>query len=150
MDSSLLPMHSSRRDMRALSFYLLYAMDAFDYTVDLPTVIKEFNTGFDLAINLEGEEAVMVSQIIDNKDVFEKMLVPLFANWRPERIGRCTYLILLMATWELFFTKNAPTIIINEAIELSKCFSEKDAYKFINGVLDELFKRFQDRVMPTL
>jgi transcription termination factor NusB len=34
-------------------------------------------------------------------------------------------------------------IIINEAIELSKCFAEKDAYKFINGILDEAAKVMQ-------
>jgi len=31
-------------------------------------------------------------------------------------------------------------IVINEAIELAKCFSEDDAYKFVNGILDELVK----------
>ena len=37
-------------------------------------------------------------------------------------------------------TDTASTVIINEAIELAKAFSEKDAYKFINGILDEAAK----------
>ena len=32
-------------------------------------------------------------------------------------------------------------VAINEAIELAKCFAEKDAYKFVNGILDEAVKK---------
>jgi N utilization substance protein B len=42
--------------------------------------------------------------------------------------------------WELKKGDPAASIVINEAIELAKCFAEKDAYKFINGVLDESVK----------
>jgi len=37
-------------------------------------------------------------------------------------------------------TDEPHNIIINEAIELAKCFSEDYAYKFINGILDEAVK----------
>ena len=30
-----------------------------------------------------------------------------------------------------------------EAIELAKAFSEKDAYRFVNGILDECIKALQ-------
>jgi N utilization substance protein B len=42
--------------------------------------------------------------------------------------------------WELFHTDMPTSIVINEAVELAKCFSEKDAYKFVNGILDEAVK----------
>ena len=43
--------------------------------------------------------------------------------------------------WELTNTEMHPTIVINEAVELAKCFSEKDAYRFVNGILDEFIKK---------
>ena len=46
-----------------------------------------------------------------------------------------------MALWELMETETPSTIVLNEAIELAKCFSEKDAYKFVNGVLDKAVKQ---------
>jgi N utilization substance protein B len=51
-----------------------------------------------------------------------------------------TKLILRFALWELAQATTAPSVVLNEAIELAKCFSEKDAYKFINGVLDRYIK----------
>ena len=41
----------------------------------------------------------------------------------------------------MLHTATPHRIIINEAIELAKCFSEKDAYKFINGILDEAVRK---------
>ena len=72
---------------------------------------------------------------------------PLLSNWRFERLGMCTKLILRYALWELQTTDTNPTIVINEAIELAKCFAEKDAYKFVNGILDEALKKF-GKVIP--
>jgi N utilization substance protein B len=66
--------------------------------------------------------------------------MPFLHNWRFDRIGCCTKLILRFAMWELFYTDTPDSIVINEAVELAKCFSEKDAYKFINGILDEAIK----------
>jgi N utilization substance protein B len=51
-----------------------------------------------------------------------------------------------MASWELLETDTPSTIVINEAIELAKAFSEKDAYKFINGVLDQAVKNLAKKI----
>lgn len=49
--------------------------------------------------------------------------------------------ILRMAIFSLLFEREiSPTIIINEAIEIAKEYSGKDAHKFINGVLDGVRK----------
>jgi len=45
-----------------------------------------------------------------------------------------------MALWELIQSKAIASIIINEAVELAKIFAEKDAFKFINGILDQYCK----------
>jgi N utilization substance protein B len=56
-------------------------------------------------------------------------------------LGFSTRIILRIAMWEFNYSDMPPSIIINEAIELAKCFAEHDAYKFINGVLDEWVKK---------
>ncbi len=130
----------SRRDVRALIFYLLYAVESFDYQESLNAVVDNFNRGFDLDIPIDSEVVKSAQDIIDNRDVLDDKFKPLLANWRFERIGISTKLILRFATWELENTDTDPRIIINEAIELGKAFAEKDAYKFINGVLDRMVK----------
>jgi transcription antitermination protein NusB len=137
------PMYGSlsRREVRSLIFHLLYAMEGFDYTTSLESIIDMFNRGYDWDIATDCEAASIAREVIAARDALDELIRPLLANWRLERIGVCTKLILRMSVWELQNADTAPSIVINEAIELAKCFSEKDAYRFVNGVLDELCKK---------
>ncbi len=130
----------SRRDLRGLIFHLLYAVESFDYQESLAAIVDNFNRGFDLDISLESEAVKMTQAILDNREQLDELYKPLLENWRFERIGVSTKLILRFATWELEHTETNPSIVINEAIELAKCFAEKDSYRFINGVLDRMVK----------
>ncbi len=134
---------TTRRDFRSLVFHFLYAMESFDYTVSLESVILNFNSGFEMDIPLDGEVAQMTKSIITEREAVDEKVKPLLANWRLDRLGVCTRLVLRMALWELIYTDTAAVIVINEAIELAKCFSEKDAYKFVNGILDEAAKKME-------
>src|SRR3990167_5443069 len=133
----------SRRDVRALIFYLLYAAEAFDYHESIDAIVDNFNRGFDLDIPSDSEVVRISRAIIEDRDKLDETFKPLLANWRFERIGVSTKLILRFATWELEKTDTDSRIIINEAVELAKAFAEKDAYKFVNGVLDRLVKSGQ-------
>lgn len=130
----------SRRDVRSLIFHFLYASDAFNHEESIESIIDNFNRGFDLQVPLNGELANTVKSIIENREELEKTYEPYLANWRSERISVCTKLILLFAIWELKNTETDARIIINEAIELAKCFAEEDAYRFVNGILDSISK----------
>ena len=47
--------------------------------------------------------------------------------------------VLLVATYEFVHHLEIPyRVVINEAIELAKCFGGTDGYKYVNGVLDKL------------
>ncbi len=131
----------SRREIRSLIFHLLYAVEGFDYTASLESIIDMFNRGYDWDIAPDSDAAKMAQAVIDAREELDELIRPLLANWRLERIGVCTKLILRMSVWELRNSDIAPSIVMNEAIELAKCFSEKDAYRFINGVLDQLCKK---------
>lgn len=139
----------SQRDKRALIFHVLYAAEGYDYQIDIQSLIKNFNKGFELKIPLKGSLVDTVKPIIDNRHQLDQTYEPYLANWRIERIGVCTKLILRYAIWELLYTQTDHTIIINEAIELAKCFAEKDSYKFVNGILDEIAKKLPERTKPT-
>jgi N utilization substance protein B len=129
------------KDARSLVFHLLYAMDCFDYEVSLESVADNLSRGFDLVINYDDAVFVTAAVIIAERDVIDAAIKPLLANWRFDRVGVCTRLILRLALWELMQGKIQHPIVINEAVELAKCFAEMDAYKFVNGVLDEWVKK---------
>ncbi len=131
----------SQRDARSLVFHLLYAMEAFDYEVSLESIADNFGRGFHIVINPQGDVFKKAASIIAEREELDRQIKPLLANWRLERLGYSTRLILRLALWEFTHTDLAPSIIINEAVELAKCFAEHDAYKFVNGVLDEWLKK---------
>ncbi len=131
----------SRRDVRALIFYLLYAADSFDYHESLESITDNFNRGFDLEIPAQSEVVSVARHIIIEREHLDALYKPLLSNWRFERVGVATKLILRFATWELQHSTTDPRIVINEAVELAKGFAEKDAYKFVNGILDKLVKK---------
>lgn len=128
----------SQREKRSLIFHLLYAAESFDYQVSLESIVDNFNRGFDLDIPFDSDVVASAQAIIELRDTLDELCKPLLSNWKFDRLGICTKLILRYALWELQYTDTLATIVINEAIELAKCFAEKDAYKFINGVLDKV------------
>jgi transcription antitermination protein NusB len=134
----------SRRDVRALIFYLLYAAESFDYQESIESLVDNFNRGFDLDIPMKSEVVSVAQQIIDAKDQLDEQYKPLLSNWRFERIGVATKLILRFALWELKNSDTDPRIVINEAVELAKGFAEKDAYKFVNGILDKFVRKMEE------
>lgn len=131
------------RDSRSLIFHLLYAMESFNYEVTLDEIVENFNRGFELDITPESPVFTIAAACIEQRDELDERIKPLLHNWRFERIGVITKLILRLALWELANMETPSTVVINEAIELAKCFAEQDAYKFVNGLLDEQVKKDQ-------
>jgi transcription antitermination protein NusB len=130
----------SRRDERFVAFNLIYAADRFDYTLTLQKLIEEFQEGFGLHLVKDSFAYKLAESTIDERDQLDEGLTPYLKNWKLDRLGCCTRLILRMALWEMQQPNAIPSIIINEAVELAKMFAERDAYKFVNGILDEFCK----------
>ena len=132
-----------RRKFRFLLFHVLYACDALEYSVDPFTIAEGFNREYHAGIDLTGDIIAFVRGISREHKNFEILLLPHLENWKIERIGKCTLLTIYIALWEMLYTTTPHRIIINEAIELAKAFSEKDAYKFVNGLLDKISHQLQ-------
>lgn len=141
IDSHLIATELTLTEQRALVFQLLYTMYAFDYDISLEVIAGSYNHGFNVEIPVDSTVFKMVNAIAQEREELDKRITPLLENWRLDRLGVPTTLILRLAAWELIHTDLDPAIVLNEAVELAKCFAEKDSYKFINGVLDEFVKR---------
>lgn len=134
----------SRREIRSLIFHLMYAMEGFDYNISLSSIVDNFNRGFDLDVPLDSEAVTIAQAVINARKELDDLIEPLLDNWKLERIGVCTKLILRLSLWEIQNSDIPENVIINEAIELAKCFSEKDAYRFVNGILDEVCNKLRE------
>ena len=58
-------------------------------------------------------------------------------GYEVDRIYKIDLAILVLAIYELKFASGdvQPSVVINEAVELSKKYSTEKSYSFINGVL---------------
>ena len=60
-------------------------------------------------------------------------------NWSIERICKVDLAIMRVAAFELLRRADIPSAVsINEAVDLSKMFSNADSKRFVNGVLDKI------------
>jgi N utilization substance protein B len=58
-------------------------------------------------------------------------------NWRFDRVAAVDRTILRIAAYELMMEPHTPaSVVIDEAVEMAKRFSEAEAPGFVNGVLD--------------
>lgn len=130
----------SQRDLRSVAFHLVYAVDRSEYQLSLQTIFTDLNQHYDLGLTEHSFAYALARGAVDARDALDAQIKPFLKNWEFDRIGCCTKLILRMALWEMQQPHAVSSIVINEAIELAKNFAEKDAYKFINGLLDEFCK----------
>lgn len=130
----------TRRQIRSLIFHLLYAAEGHSYEDSLESIADNLKRGFGLEIPFDSEVFKTAQAVIERNEDIDARIKPFLHNWRYDRVGVCTKLILRYAMYEICYTDTPANIVINEAVELAKCFSEKDAFKFINGILDEATK----------
>ena len=59
-------------------------------------------------------------------------------HWRIERMAIVDRNVLRLAVYEFVFQDTPDTVVINEALEITRRFSTFEATQFINGILDAI------------
>ena len=81
----------------------------------------------------------LVNGVLNNIDEIDRYISKYLENWNIERLGLTDQAIIRIATYELIYTDTPNLVCINEAIELSKKYSDEKVSKMINGVLDKIY-----------
>jgi len=108
----------SRRKFRSLLFHVLYAIDALDYEVSAKDVTAKLNREYETNVDLDGILVKTVSSIAQQRINLDEAFIPYLKNWKFERIGKCTLLVLRYAIWEIFNTDTPHNIILNFWLEI--------------------------------
>lgn len=62
-------------------------------------------------------------------------------NWSIQRIAKIDLIVLRLGVFEILYIEEVPdTVVLNEAIELAKKYSDDRSRKFVNGVLANIVK----------
>ena len=128
---------ATRSELREKIMTILYQIEIYknsniDYNIE--DVIKE---------NLEVDNE-FVKEIVYGVNTYYDSLneeADKYLNsWKIARLDKTGASILRMALYELKYTDTPNVVVINEAIELSKKYSDDAVRKMINAVLDKAMK----------
>lgn len=128
-------MKLTRTEAREKIMIILYQIDFYlkdDIPFDVEEVIKE---------NLEMDNKYVrdvTHGVLDNIENIDKIITKYLDNWDLDRLGKTDRAILRLATYEMIYYDTPKVVAINEAVELSKKYSDDKVVKLINAVLDKI------------
>lgn len=80
--------------------------------------------------------------IDEHLDEIDRRIVEALDNWRMERLSVIDRAILRLAAAELLFLEDIPPrVSLQEAVRLAEQYGGAESPRFVNGVLDALYKR---------
>jgi transcription antitermination protein NusB len=135
----------NRRKSREIAMTLLFEMsiNKEDYN-EILTNFKE-HTDMDLTdVDMEYISRVLKG-VQDNAQLIDSKIEQNLINWKLYRLSKIDLAILRTSTYEMLFETDIPSrVSVNEGIELAKKYSEEKSFQFINGVLGNMIKEFND------
>lgn len=128
-------MKLNRSEAREKAMIILYQIDFYiknniDY--ELEDVINE---------NLEIDNTFVrkiVNGVLENISKIDSIIIKYLDGWDLDRLGKTDKAILRIATYEILYFDTPNVVAINEAITLSKKYSDDKVVKLINAVLDKI------------
>ena len=126
----------TRHELRYKAMTILYQAFLYDnnnieYNID--SIINE-------QLDEENEfVSKIVNGVITNRDKIDELANKYLEDWDISRLGFTDQAIIRIGIYEIVWTDTPDVTCIDEAIELSKEYSDEKVCKMINGVLDKVY-----------
>ncbi len=130
---------STRRRAREIVLQLLYEADV-NGTRD-PESARQF-----IRSRLQGRRALtefadsLLQGTLAHRETIDRELAELATHWTLPRMPVTDRNLLRLAAYEILHGGTPGRVAVNEAIELAKRYGDRNSPRFINGVLDRLYK----------
>ena len=127
----------TRSELREKCMIILYQNDIINKNKndsDIDEIIKE-----NLEIDNDFVKEVVYG-VITHFNEIDSLCNKYMNDWTIDRIDKTGAAILRIAVYELKYTETPSVVVINEAIELAKKYSDDSVRKMINAVLDKMIK----------
>ena len=126
----------NRSELREIIMKVIYQVNLLEEAkleYDISELIKEQNEVQNDFVNTS------VDGIIEHKKEIYDIANKHLNKWTMDRLNKVDQAILALGIYELLYTETPSVVAINEAIELSKIYSDESVTKMINGVLDKVY-----------
>ncbi len=117
------------------------------YEIEVGRVSSKYSLKDNLSrINLPEDAAKFVEYltngVADNLSRLDEVISHYALNWNISRMAIVDKNILRLAIFELLFVEDIPPkVSINEAVELAKKYGDVDSARFVNGILDSIYRQ---------
>ena len=132
---------ASRRKGRILAFQALYCWESSRVPLEELVLFSwlESEKLANLDQNIVDFSRLLITGTIENIKAIDAMIKKHLENWDFSRLGRVDLAVMRISVYSLMYQREvAPSIVIDEAIGISKEFGTDDSFRFINGVLDSI------------
>jgi len=86
---------------------------------------------------------LLIQGALENLPEIDATIKEQLENWDFSRLNRVDLALLRMSVYCLLHQQDIPpTVTIDEAVDIAKTYGTADSYRFINGVLDGVRKKF--------
>ena len=130
-----------RQKSRGKAMELLFSMEISKNSYE--ETIENFIEDYEMDLNTIDVEYIknVVKVVTDNIEAIDEKIIQSLVNWKLDRVSKVNLTILRLAVGEMLFIEDVPGgAAINEAIELTKKYSDEKSCSFVNGVLDKVLK----------
>jgi N utilization substance protein B len=134
----------ARRQGRILAIQALYSYEMSGCSPDQALEFSWLDEERKNSIQAESLDfgKLMTAGALENLDSIDRHIKERLEHWDFDRINKVDLAILRISVYCLLFQKGIPaTVTIDEAIDISKKFGTDDSYRFVNGVLDGIYKQ---------
>ena len=126
---------SELREVAMKVLYQIYILDTVKEKYDIKDLIKEqLEVQNDFVYDL-------VHGVIENQKRIIVLANKYLENWDIDRLSKPDKAILSIGIYELLYTDTPSIVAINEAVELSKKYSDEKVVKMINATLDKIYHK---------
>jgi len=126
----------NRSELREIAMKVIYQVYIFQNSnteYDINELIKE-----QLEVKNEFVEELVENVIKLQKDI-SNLANKYLVDWNIDRLSKVDKAILSIGIYELVYTDTPSVVAINEAVELSKKYSDEKVTKMLNATLDKIY-----------
>lgn len=124
---------SELREIIMKVLYQKYIYDSTDISYKIEDLIKE-----QLEVESDFVNEV-VNGISKNQKEIEDLANKYLIDWNIDRLSKVDKAIASIGIYELVYTEVPSVVAINEAVELSKKYSDEKVVKMLNAMLDKIY-----------
>lgn len=128
---------TTRSELRKIIMTCLYQIDILkqnNLPVEIDKILAE-----NIAIDNEFVKDIVYG-VVTSEEEIDTIANKYLKDWPINRLDKAGAAILRMAIYELKYMDTPSIVVINEAIELAKKYTDEDLVKMINAVLDKFMK----------